>query len=167
MAAAPALAVASTRAGRLMHRPVDTGPAFWGPGDHYTFLVTGEESGGAYFAMEAFVPPGGGPPPHVHRREDETFYVVEGRIEFRLGDDLIEAGPGDFVNVPRGTVHCFRNAGSDTARMVLTFTPAGMEKFFEETLVPAPNGVHEAPDNIGEVAARYVAAAPKYGLEFV
>ncbi|MCL4849160.1 MAG: cupin domain-containing protein [Acidobacteria bacterium] len=167
MAAAPTLAVASARASRLMHRPADTGPAFWGPGDHYTFLVTGEESGGAYFAMEAFVPPGGGPPPHVHRREDETFYVVEGRIEFRLGDDLIEAGPGDFVNVPRGTVHCFRNAGSNTARMVLTFTPAGMENFFEETLVRAPNGVREAPDNIDEVAARYVAAAPKYGLEFV
>ena len=52
--------------------PVATGPAFWGPGDHYTFLVTGEESGGAYFAMEALVPPGGGPPPHSHTREDET-----------------------------------------------------------------------------------------------
>ena len=58
--------------GRLVHRPVATGPAFWGPGDHYTFLVTGEESGGAYFAMEALVPPGGGPPPHSHTREDET-----------------------------------------------------------------------------------------------
>lgn len=167
MAAAPSLAVASTPSGRLMHRPVDTGPAFWGPGDHYTFLVTGKESGGAYFAMEAFVPPGGGPPPHVHRREDETFYVVEGRIEFRLGDETIEAGPGDFVNVPRGTVHCFRNAGAETARMVLTFTPAGMERFFEETLVPAPNGAREAPDNVDEVASRYVAAAPRYGLEFV
>ena len=152
---------------RLFHRPVATGPAYWGPGDHYTFLVTGEESGGAYFAMEALVPPGGGPPPHIHRREDETFYLLEGEIEFRLGDEMITAGSGDFVNVPRGTVHSFRNAGSETARMVLTFTPAGMERFFEETLEPAPNGALTAPDNVDEVAARYVAAAPDHGLEFV
>ena len=154
-------------AGRLFHRPVATGPAYWGPGDHYTFLVTGDESGGAYFAMEALVPPGGGPPPHIHSREDETFYLVEGEIEFTLGDDTVTAGPGDFVNVPRGTVHCFRNAGSSTARMILTFTPAGMERFFEETLEPAPADATDAPDNIDEVAARYVAAAPRHGLEFV
>lgn len=157
----------TTTAGRLFHRPVATGPAYWGPGDHYTFLVTGEESGGAYFAMEALVPPGGGPPPHIHRREDETFYLIEGEIEFRLGDETIVAGPGDFVNVPRGTVHCFRNAGATPARMVLTFTPAGMERFFEETLEPAPNRAQAAPDNLDEVVARYVEAAPRHGLEFV
>jgi quercetin dioxygenase-like cupin family protein len=153
--------------GRLMHRPVHTGPAFWGPGDHYTFLVTGEESGGAYFAMEAMVPPGGGPPPHIHTREDETFYVLEGSIEFRLGDRTTTAGPGDFVNVPRGEVHCFHNVGTETARLILTFTPAGMEHFFLETLEPAPAGATEAPDNVEEVAARYVEAAPRHGLTFV
>jgi quercetin dioxygenase-like cupin family protein len=156
-------------AARLLHRPVATGPAYWGPGDHYTFLVTGEESGGAYFAMEALVPPGGGPPPHIHTREDETFYLLEGEIEFLLGSELITAGPGDFVNVPRGTVHRFRNAGTETARLVLTFTPAGIERWFDETLEPAPNDVpvEDVPDNLDEVAARYVAEAPKYGLEFV
>jgi len=154
-------------AARLLHRPVATGPAYWGPGDHYTFLVTGEETGGAYFVMEALVPPGGGPPPHIHRREDETFYLIDGEVEFRLGDETIAAGPGDFVNVPRGTVHRFRNAGTETARMVLTFTPAGIERFFEETLEPAPNGAQDPPDNIDEVAERYADAAPRYGLEFI
>ena len=110
---------------RPLHRPVATGPAYWGPGDHYTFLITGEETGGAYFAMEAIVPPGGGPPPHIHQREDETFYLVEGEVEFRVGEETVTAGPGDFVNVPRGTVHNFRNAGTETARIVLTFTPGG------------------------------------------
>lgn len=141
--------------------------AYWGPGDRYTFLVTGEESGGAYFTMEAYVPPGGGPPPHIHTREDETFYVLEGQIGFLLGEKTIAAGTGDFVNVPRGTVHCFRNVGTETARMVLTFTPAGMEGFFEEALEPAPNGSQDVPDNFEEVAARYVAAAARYGMEFV
>lgn len=155
--------------GRLYHRPVATGPAFWGPGDHYTFLVTGEESGGAYFVMEALVPAGGGPPPHVHTREDETFYVLEGEIEFLLGEATITAGPGDFVNIPRGTVHRFENTGTETARLILTFTPAGIEHWFEETLDPAPNDVsaEDVPDNLEEVGARYVAAATRYGLVFV
>ena len=117
-----------------LHRPAGTGPSFWGPGDLYTFLVTGEESGGAYFAMEALVPRGGGPPPHIHANEDETFHVLEGRVTFRLGDETILAGPGDFVHVPRGNVHCFRNDGETPARLVLTFTPAGIEHFFLETL---------------------------------
>jgi quercetin dioxygenase-like cupin family protein len=154
---------------RLVHREVGTGAAYWGPGDHYTFLVTGEETGGAYFVMEALVPPGGGPPPHIHNREDETFYLLEGQIEFLLGDEIVTAGPGDFVNVPRGTVHRFRNTGAETARLVLTFTPAGIERWFEETLESAPSEVHpqDVPDNHQEVAERYVAAAPRYGLEFV
>jgi len=156
----------SATVGRLVHRPVDTGLAYWGPGDRYTFLVTGEESGGAYFAMEALVPSGGGPPPHIHTREDETFYLIEGQIEFLLGDRKILAGPGDFVNVPRGSVHCFQNVGAKTARLVLTFTPAGIEKYFEETLEPAPEGVLQPPDNVKEVAARFVEAAPRYGIIF-
>jgi quercetin dioxygenase-like cupin family protein len=164
-----AIASSDRTTARLFHRPVATGPAFWGPGDHYTFLVTGDESGGAYFAMEALVPTGGGPPRHVHTREDEMFYVLDGDVEFTLGENTVVAGPGDFVNVPRGTVHCFRNTGAETARIILTFTPAGIERWFEETLERAPNEVtdEDVPDNADEVAARYVAAAPRYGIEFV
>ena len=140
---------------------------YWGPGDRYRFLITGAESGGAYFAMEALVPPGGGPPPHIHRSEDETFYVVEGEMSIRLGESTVTAGPGDFVHVPRGLVHCFRNEGTGVARMILTFTPAGMEEFFEETLERASDPELEPADNHDAVAARYAAAAPRYGLEFV
>ena len=155
------------RHGELVYRSSDSGDAFWGPGDAYRFLVTGAETGGAYFAMEAIVPPGGSPPPHIHRNEDETFYVVEGSVDFLLGEETITAGVGDFVNVPRGTVHRFHNSGSDTMRMILTFTPAGIEKFFEETLERALDPTLPPPDNIDEVAARYAAAAPRYGIEFV
>ena len=150
-----------------LFRPAGSGATFLGPGDLYRFLVTGAESGGAYFAMEAYVPPGGGPPPHIHRNEDETFYIVEGEIEFLLGEELVNGGVGDFVNVPRGVVHRFHNAGTTDARMILTFTPAGIEHFFEETLDRALSPDQTPPDNLDEVAARYVAAAPRYGLEFV
>jgi mannose-6-phosphate isomerase-like protein (cupin superfamily) len=92
---------------RMLHRRAGAGDVYVGPGDLYRFLVTGAETGGAYFPMEAFVPLGGGPPLHIHTREDETFYVLEGTCEFRLGDELVTAGPGDFVSVPRGEVQNF------------------------------------------------------------
>jgi quercetin dioxygenase-like cupin family protein len=157
----------ATHHGRLLHRPAGDGLTFWGPGDMYRFLVTGEETGGAYFAMEALVPPGGGPPPHIHRNEDETFYVVEGEVDFLLGDETLTAGVGDFVNVPRGSVHRFHNSGTATMRMILTFSPAGIERFFEETLERALDPTQPPPDNVDEVAARYAAAAPRYGIEFL
>ena len=150
-----------------LHRPAGTGAMYWGPGDLYTFLVTGEESGGAYFAMEALVPQGGGPPPHIHRNEDETFYVLEGEVTFRLGDREVLAGPGDFVHVPRGNVHNFHNHTDRVARLVLTFTPAGIEKFFEETLRPALDSAMNAPEPVDVVAARYAEAGPRYGMEFL
>ena len=132
----------------LFHRAAGSGRSYWGPGDLYTFLVTGAESGGAYFAMEAVVPPGGGPPLHVHRNES------------------VVAGPGDFVNIPTGTKHYFRNESDEPVRLVLTFTPSGIEKFFEETLEQAADPTQPPPDNIAEVSARYAEAAPRYGMEF-
>ena len=79
------------------------------------------------------------------------------------------AGPGDFVNFPRWHGAPLPKHGNGGARLVLTFTPAGIERWFEETLEDAPNEfeVEDVPDNIEEVAARYAAAAPRYGLEFV
>lgn len=150
----------------LFHRKHGEGRSYWGPGDLYTFLVTGEESGGAYFSMLAIVPPLGGPPPHIHEFEDETFYVLEGAPTFRLDEERIVAGPGDFVNIPKGTLHCFRNFSEDPMRMILTFTPAGIERFFEETLERAYDITQDPPDNIDEVSARYAEAAPRYGMEF-
>jgi mannose-6-phosphate isomerase-like protein (cupin superfamily) len=151
---------------RFFHRRHTEGRSYWGPGDIYTFLVTGEESGGAYFSMLAIVPPQGGPPPHIHLNEDETFYVLDGSPTFRLGDDRIVAGPGDFVNVPKGVVHCFRNVSDKPLRMIITFTPAGIEKFFEETLERCNDVTQPCPDNLAEVGARFAEAAPRYGITF-
>lgn len=151
---------------KLLHRSQTAGTSYWGPGDLYTFLVTGEESGGAYFSMLAVVPPGGGPPLHTHANEDETFYVLEGTPTFRLGDETVVAGPGDFVNVPRGVQHNFHNASDAPLRMILTFTPSGIERFFEETLERAFDLTQDCPANVAEVSARYAEAGPRYGMEF-
>jgi quercetin dioxygenase-like cupin family protein len=117
--------------------------------------------------MEAIVPPEGGPPPHIHEREQESFYVLEGTLEIRMGDMTVQAGTGDFVHISCGTVHAFRNTGSDMARVLLIFSPGGMERFFEETLELVEDRSAPQPSNMDEVVARYVEAAPRHGLVFV
>src|SRR5262247_2836786 len=81
-------------------------------GDVYRFLATGSETNGRYALFEAIVTPGGGPPPHVHSREEEGFYVLEGEITFRIGDERLVATAGMFANMPVGTPHSFRNETS-------------------------------------------------------
>src|SRR5438477_6499879 len=76
-------------------------------GDVYRFLAVGGDTGGRYAMWEAVVPPGGGPPPHVHSREEEGFYVLEGEIVFQVGDVRTVAKAGTFANMPVGTPHAF------------------------------------------------------------
>src|SRR5450755_2749959 len=78
-------------------------------GDVYRVLATGEDTNGKYALWEAIVPPGGGPPPHVHSREKEGFYFLEGEITFHVGEDRIVATAGMIANMPVGTTHSFKN----------------------------------------------------------
>ena len=116
-------------------------------GDRYRYLATGASTNGTYFMMEAVVPPGGGPAPHIQTREDEGFYVLEGTVTFWSDDREISAGPGTFVNVPRGALHNFRNETDQMARMLIWFAPAGIEEMFDR--------MHANPDAMAEIAAEY------------
>src|ERR1700686_3835984 len=113
-------------------------------GDVYRFLATGEDTNGKYALWEPLVPPGGGPPPHVHSREEEGFYVLEGEITILVGDKRLVAGPGMFANMPVGSLHSFKNEGSQPARMLISVAPAGLEKMFFEFGVPVVQGVTTA-----------------------
>ena len=144
-----------------------TGKAFWGPGDMYTFLISGEQAGGGFFAMEGLVPAGGGPPPHIHEREDETLYILEGTCNVQVGEQQLVASPGGFIFLPRGTVHAFRNDGPDKLRLILTFVPAGIEQFFEEVLEPVTDRTAVPPPPTKELVDRLLATGPKYGIKFV
>jgi quercetin dioxygenase-like cupin family protein len=150
-----------------IHVPDGEGRAFWGPGDRYRFLVTGEQTAGTCFILEALVPPGGGPPPHIHHKEDEFFFLLEGRLRVEVGGRVILAGKGDFVHAPRGVAHTFRNDDDSVARMLAIFTPAGMEGWFEAALDPAPAGSALAPPASAEMIARMLAAGPRFGVEWV
>jgi quercetin dioxygenase-like cupin family protein len=102
-------------------------------GGDVTFVVRGEQSDGALAALDIAVPPGEGPPLHVHTREDETAYVLEGDFRWKLGDELSRTPAGSFVFIPRGLAHCFQNVGEQPGRLLITFAPAGMEAFFDHT----------------------------------
>jgi len=134
-------------------------------GDVYRFLATGEDTDGKYTLWEAIVPPGGGPPPHVHSREEEGFYVLEGEITLTINGKPLVAGPGVFANMPVGTPHSFKNEGSRPARMLISVAPAGLEKMFFEFGVSLPEGSATALPPTKEEIERLLAVAPKYGIE--
>src|SRR4051794_27224184 len=93
-------------------------------GDVYRFLATGEDTSGKYALFEAIVSPGGGPPPHVHSREEEGFYVLEGEITFTVNGERVVAVAGTFANMPVGTPHGFRNESDRLVRMLIWVAPA-------------------------------------------
>jgi quercetin dioxygenase-like cupin family protein len=134
-------------------------------GDVYRFLATGEDTDGRYAVWEALVPPGGGPPPHVHSREEEGFYVLEGEIAFRVGEARAVAKAGTFANMPVGTPHSFMNESDGPAKMLIWVAPAGLERMFFEVGVPLAEGATTARPPTRDEIDRLLAAAPKYGVE--
>jgi quercetin dioxygenase-like cupin family protein len=109
------------------------GPTVQGPaGGPLTFKVRGEQSGGTLTIVENVIAPGDGPPEHTHANEDEWWHVIEGDLRFKLGGELSEAPAGSFVFVPRTVPHAFQNVGDTPARILVSFAPAGMERFFDE-----------------------------------
>src|SRR6516165_908090 len=118
-------------------------------GNLITPIITGRETAGGLVVLEGVAQPKTGPPLHVHHREDEAFYVVEGRFLFECGDRRAEGGPGTYVFLPRDLPHCFQNIGDRQERMVAICQPAGIESFFEQ--VSAIQGPPD-PAKIGPIA---------------
>ena len=134
-------------------------------GDVYRFLATGEDTNGKYALWEALVPPGGGPPPHVHSREEEGFYILEGEITFTINGERVVATAGTFANMPVGTPHSFKNESDKPARMLISVAPAGLEKMFFEVGVPLPEGATTALPPTKQEIEKLLATAPSYGIE--
>ena len=134
-------------------------------GDVYRFLATGKENNGKYALWEAIVPPGGGQQPHVHGREEEGFYVLEGEIAFQVGEQRLVATAGTFINMPVGMPHGFKNESGQPARMLISVAPAGLEEMFFEVGSSIPPGAMTAPPPTQEEIAKLLAVAPRYGIE--
>jgi quercetin dioxygenase-like cupin family protein len=144
----------------------ESGEKIWITGDTVIIRATAAETGGAYTMIEAIASSGNGPPPHIHKNEDETLYVIEGDFEILNGEHIMRAKPCALAFVPRGTVHRFRCVGDRTGRLLLVYTPGGIEGFFREAGVQAAGDSSAPPVDSTEIA-RTDKVGRRYGLEVV
>jgi mannose-6-phosphate isomerase-like protein (cupin superfamily) len=141
-----------------------TGVKVVGPGDGamgflgsigVRFMIDGSEADEHFSLVEHPMSPRAlAAPVHRHTREDEYSFVLEGRMGALLGDDVVEAGPGDLVHKPRDQWHTFWNAGDEPCRILEIISPAGFERFFGE-LVELGGVAQADPQVMGELCARY------------
>ena len=125
-------------AARTTTLSADAGERFSIIGGGVRVLIDGESSGGRCCMFECPIPAGDGPPLHRHEREDEMFYVLEGRFKFSVDGKVFIGESGAFACAPRGSVHSFRNVGKATGRLLVTCTPAGLEVPFRAVRDPEP-----------------------------
>lgn len=142
-----------------------TGRMIWSFNMLMDVKATAEETGGALTVIDSWLTPAANPPMHVHRDEDEAFFVLEGEVEFFLADGTARlAGPGDFVFGPRGVPHRFE-VRTPEARMIILGTPGGSEQFFRAMGGPAEAPtlpVPEAPD-----VPRVMSIAAAHGIDIL
>jgi quercetin dioxygenase-like cupin family protein len=139
----------------------------WYNGSLMTFLATGEDTHGQFALIEAVAGRGNVPPPHIHHREDEVFYVLEGEVVVSVGDRTIKGTAGTMFFLPRDVPHSF-TIESEQSRMLILLTPAGLEGWFKEFSVPAQAmTLPPADEPAYSEVQRMLETAPLYGLEFV
>lgn len=141
-----------------------TNKDIWSLNTLTTLLATAETTDGAMGAWVQRITPAGNVPLHVHSREDEAFYILEGSLTFYMGEERRPVGPGDFVFAPRGIPHQF-TVDSDEVQMLVVVTPGGFESFFEELGTPA--GERSLPPVEAPDMEKLAQMASRYGLELL
>jgi quercetin dioxygenase-like cupin family protein len=134
--------------------------AQWFAGARIWIRTPAAQSGGGGGVIEFVIPAGWGSPYHVHRNEDETFYVIDGKIRLFSGDQSWVAGPGGIAFLPCNIPHGFRVEGSAPVRMLHLATSIGFEGFVSDLCEPAPPAGPPDLSKLAQVAARY-------GIEFL
>jgi mannose-6-phosphate isomerase-like protein (cupin superfamily) len=141
------------------------GRAIWFLGNLMVLKATAASTGGAYGLLESWVPAGASPPLHIHHREDESFWLLEGSMTVRCGDEIFSAGPGSYVFLPRDVPHTFRVDGTAPAHMLTMLTPGGGESFFVEGGRKAESATLPPPARPD--LAQLERVAHEFGSEFV
>lgn len=146
-------------ANAIVHRSGE-GQAFWMLGGLYEVLLSSDETNGEATIMQMTLPKGMGPPPHIHHGVTETVYVVDGTITYHIDGRKVEGGPGSLFRIPADTQERFEPTSK--ARVVVTYEPGGMDKFFAEAGEPAqrreiPPAPASPPDTerLAKIGARH------------
>ena len=144
---------------RIVVRPGE-GKSVWLGGLGVDFKLWGEDTAGQFAVVEHPLEAGRLVYPHIHDREDEFSYVLEGQIGARVGDQELTAGPGCYVLKPRRVPHTFWNPGPGPARVLEIISPAGFERYFEQAPTVTSRGEGEA------LASRYgLGPVPEWHIE--
>jgi mannose-6-phosphate isomerase-like protein (cupin superfamily) len=141
------------------------GKPIWFLGNRMVVKATAATTNGAYGLLESWVPPGASPPLHIHHREDETFWILDGTVTVRCGDEIFQVGAGSYVFLPRGVPHTLRVDGDSPAHMLTMLSPGGGEAFFVEGGRPAESATLPPPG--APDLARLGRVAHQFGSEFV
>ncbi len=144
----------------------DEGEARWWFGSLAMIKATTAQTGGQMAIIEVTEPPGAEAPLHVHHREDEGFWLLEGRATFEVGDTTIEAHAGDYLFGPRDIPHRY-TAGDAGCRMLFLMTPGGFEEFVVATSEPAATRTLPPPSEEEPDFERLAAMAQEYGCELL
>ncbi len=154
--------------GVVMREP-GGGPATWAMNSLFEHLVGADETGGMLGISLVTQPPGVATPLHLHSRESEAFYVLEGRLSYQAGDDLHELHPGCFIHLPIGVPHAFRIRGDQPARLLAISTPGGLMGLYDEVGIPAAARRLPGPDGQSpEVEIpKWVDVSARYGMTVI
>ena len=155
MQAQEALAVASGQ-----------GEARWWVGMLAEIKATAGSTGGGLTLVEITCGPGYQAPLHVHHREDEGFWVLDGRVTFHVGDASVQAGPGDYAYGPRNVPHRF-DVGDEGCRMLFILTPGGLDELIMATSEPAGSRTLPSPPGEALDVDRLKAIVARYGCELL
>ncbi|MCP2242309.1 cupin domain-containing protein [Lentzea aerocolonigenes] len=144
-------------------RQHDEGDAYWVLGGLYEVRVSSDDTNGEMTVMEMTVPAGMGPPPHTHPGS-EAFRVLDGTVRVHINDETVEAGPGAYFFFPAGTLETFEPV-SDTARVLVTYLPGGIDRFFAEVGEPAASRELPPPSETPPDLERLAAVGERYGMQ--
>jgi quercetin dioxygenase-like cupin family protein len=139
------------------------------PGAVFNFLAKGNETEGRHALIKILVRAGAEPPPHTHSREDESYFILKGSIRYTIGDDQLTVNEGEYVYLPKDVPHSFQIL-SDQAEMLMWLSPAGLEEWFWDNSIPAPDGkplpVPQGPPP-ADMIKHFVTSLQSYGVEMI
>lgn len=145
--------------------PTSGGKLFWITGDFWRIIATGEDTENKYAIMDVTIMPKNGVKSHIHSREDEALYIIDGQFEVQCGDQKINTTNGVHLYMKRGISHSFKNVGNKEGRLLVMFTPAGCEKMYEELGIPVTDVKAFSRPYTFPNFIKFIQLLRKYGIE--